>query len=68
LSSTLSSANTDDAGAPPAVKFDLELIDMFSQQQKLHVSLPDSETIVSHLIVQSYLPTTPINLLAAILL
>ncbi|KAJ2933885.1 hypothetical protein H1R20_g3198, partial [Candolleomyces eurysporus] len=66
-SSTLSSANTNDAGAPlPTIEFDLELVDMFSQQRQLHVSLPDSKTIVPHLIVQGYLPTSPIKPLAAI--
>ncbi|KAJ2923545.1 hypothetical protein H1R20_g13546, partial [Candolleomyces eurysporus] len=39
---------------------------MFSQQRQLHVSLPDNKTIVPHLIVQGYLPTSPIKPLAAI--
>lgn len=67
LSSNPPSVNTGDAGAPPpTVEFDMELVDMYSQQRKLHVSLPDSETIVPHLIVRGYLPTTPINPLVAI--
>ncbi|KAJ2927303.1 hypothetical protein H1R20_g9790, partial [Candolleomyces eurysporus] len=67
----LSSANPNAATAPhhpalPVVEFDMELVDMFSQERKLHVCLPDNETIVPHLIVEGYLPTTPINPLVAI--
>ncbi|RXW11468.1 hypothetical protein EST38_g14387 [Candolleomyces aberdarensis] len=67
----LSSANPTAATAPhhpalPVVEFDMELVDMFSQERKLHVCLPDNETILPHLIVEGYLPTTPINPLVAI--
>ncbi|RXW20413.1 hypothetical protein EST38_g5445 [Candolleomyces aberdarensis] len=51
---------------PTDVKFDMEVIDMFTRETTLHVTLPDDETIVPHLIVRGYLPTTPINPLVAI--
>jgi hypothetical protein len=44
----------------------MELIDMFTQETRLPVVLPDNKVIVPHLISRGYLPTTPINPLVAI--
>ncbi|RXW18867.1 hypothetical protein EST38_g6987 [Candolleomyces aberdarensis] len=50
------------------INFTMELIDMFTQETQLNVTVPDNETIVPHVIAQGYLATTPINPLVAILL
>ncbi|KAJ2929278.1 hypothetical protein H1R20_g7813, partial [Candolleomyces eurysporus] len=67
-SSSMSPTTPDGTGAPqpPLLEFDMELIDLFSLERKLHVNLPDNKTIVPHLIAQGYLPTTPIKPLVAI--